>query len=414
MSAAGVDPALAALLTPEAVRERCNELWQLGERGELTHFELNPPAMEQTSALVLDELARNYPGQPVPYHSRWRHFEFGGRDLWHKLAPPDNGMAVHERARARFDLAIVSVLLDAGAGSEWRYRDADTGLTLGRSEGLALASLRLFASGQLSAAGARDPLRCDAACLAELSPEVLARAMQSSPGNPLAALDGRCALLRRLGEAALACPDVFGRDRATRPGHLYDHLRDRARGGRLPARAILIALLTSLGGIWPDGRQLGALRAGDVGVHPALRRADASDTLIPLHKLSQWLAYSLIEPLQEAGIEVTDPDALTGLAEYRNGGLLIDTGVLRLRDPAERERDHDATATLVVEWRALTIAALDRIATRVRALGGHDAASLPLAAVLQGGTWSAGRRLAAQLRPGGPPPLRIASSGTLF
>ena len=46
---------------------------------------------------------------------------------------------------------------------------------------------------------------------------------------------------------------------------------------------------------------------------------------MPLHKLSQWLAYSLIEPLQRAGIAVTDIDGLTGLAEYRNGGLFIDT-----------------------------------------------------------------------------------------
>ena len=60
---------------------------------------------------------------------------------------------------------------------------------------------------------------------------------------------------------------------------------------------------------------------------------DATSGLVPLHKLSQWLAYSLIEPLQAAGIEVTDIDGLTGLAEYRNGGLLVDTGVLVLRDP---------------------------------------------------------------------------------
>jgi hypothetical protein len=40
---------------------------------------------------------------------------------------------------------------------------------------------------------------------------------------------------------------------------------------------------------------------------------------VPLHKLSQWLSYSLIEPLQEAGIEVVEIDGLTGLAEYRNG-----------------------------------------------------------------------------------------------
>ena len=60
--------------------------------------------------------------------------------------------------------------------------------------------------------------------------------------------------------------------------------------------------------------------------------ADATSGLVPLHKLSQWLAYSLIEPLQTSGIGVTDIDGLTGLAEYRNGGLFVDTGVLAFRD----------------------------------------------------------------------------------
>ena len=55
---------------------------------------------------------------------------------------------------------------------------------------------------------------------------------------------------------------------------------------------------------------------------------------MPFHKLSQWLTYSLLEPFGWAGVAVTDLDELTGLPEYRNGGLLLDTGVLRLRDPA--------------------------------------------------------------------------------
>ena len=59
---------------------------------------------------------------------------------------------------------------------------------------------------------------------------------------------------------------------------------------------------------------------------------------MPLHKLSQWLAYSLIEPLERAGIAVTDIDGLTGLAEYRNGGLFIDTGALAFRDAADALR----------------------------------------------------------------------------
>ncbi len=87
---------------------------------------------------------------------------------------------------------------------------------------------------------------------------------------------------------------------------------------------------------------------------------------MPLHKLSQWLAYSLIEPMQRAGLTVTDIDGLTGLAEYRNGGLFVDSGVLTLRDPAQLSLPHDAGSELVVEWRALTVALLDRLAATMR------------------------------------------------
>jgi hypothetical protein len=145
-----------------------------------------------------------------------------------------------------------------------------------------------------------------------------------------------------------------------------------------------------------------------------MKTADATDQLVPLHKLSQWLAYSLIEPLQDYGITVTAIDGLTGLAEYRNGGLFIDSDVLVLRDPADANRDHDVASTLVVEWRALTVALLDEVAARLRAKLNMDATSLPLAKVLEGGTWAAGRQLAKERRADAAPPLRVVSDGTVF
>ena len=122
-----------------------------------------------------------------------------------------------------------------------------------------------------------------------------------------------------------------------------------------------------MGPIWPSRLELGGIPLGDCWRHPAIKTDDATSGLVPLHKLSQWLAYSLIEPLQAAGFEVTDIDGLTGLAEYRNGGLFVDTGVLALRDPADAEREHEVGSPLVVEWRALTVALLDRLADLLRA-----------------------------------------------
>src|SRR5262249_6947776 len=118
--------------------------------------------------------------------------------------------------------------------------------------------------------------------------------------------------------------------------------------------------------------------------------------------------------LQWAGIEVTDIDGLTGLAEYRNGGLFIDTGVLALRDPAAAQCEHTVDSELVVEWRALTIALLDRLADGIRARLNMNREALPLARILQGGTWSAGRIIARQKRADGGPPLKVVSDGTVF
>jgi hypothetical protein len=69
---------------------------------------------------------------------------------------------------------------------------------------------------------------------------------------------------------------------------------------------------------------------------------------------------------------------------------------------------------VIVEWRALTVALLDRVSELVRELLGKTPGELPLACILEGGTWATGRRVAAELRPGGGPPIRIASDGTVF
>ncbi len=146
---------------------------------------------------------------------------------------------------------------------------------------------------------------------------------------------------------------------------------------------------------------------GDVWTHPAVGR-------VPFHKLSQWLTYSLLEPLEWSGAAITGVGELTGLAEYRNGGLFVDGGVLVPRREAILREEHEVASEVVVEWRALTVALLDRTAARVREALGLTAEELPLANVLEGGTWRAGRELAAEMRAGGGPPLRVRSDGTVF
>ena len=68
----------------------------------------------------------------------------------------------------------------------------------------------------------------------------------------------------------------------------------------------------------------------------------------------------------------------------------------------------------MVEWRTLTVALLDRLADIVRAKLNMNAKTLPLAKVLEGGTWATGRALARERRPDGAPPISVISDGTVF
>jgi Protein of unknown function (DUF1688) len=401
------------LLSAAAVRERSHALFEHGLAGRLEHFTVDLDRLDAAADEVVTTIRASYPTLDIPFHARWRHFSAGGLDRWASIVPMAPWTEAAEMARAAFDLAIVSVLLDAGAGPDWRYQEGRTGQTFTRSEGLAVASFDMFISGAFSSRP-DDPFRVDAEALAALSPEELASGFQAGPDNPLVGLDGRAALLNRLGQTVGDNPEIFAREDAPRPGGLFDGLAAQAQEGMVPAAAILERVLLHLGPIWSGRIALGGLNLGDTWRHPLAQAPDATGGFVPFHKLSQWLSYSLIEPLEWAGLSVADVRGLTGLPEYRNGGLFLDAGVIALKDPGEAEASHEVGSRLVVEWRALTVALLDRIAPVVREKLGVSEDALPLAKVLEGGTWATGRRLAREKRSDGAPPLKVISDGTVF
>jgi hypothetical protein len=291
------------------------------------------------------------------------------------------------------------------------YRDGQ-GRCYARSEGLAVASHDLFVSGAFSDDPSRAPLRADSDALERTTAAALARGFQVDEDNPLVGLEGRAAILQRLGEVIRAKPEYFGTSRSGEPraprvGNLALRLVRTAGGRELRASDVLAVLLEALGPIWPGREVVAGTNLGDVWTHSRLGR-------VPFHKLSQWLAYSLCESLERAGTTVAGIDELTGLAEYRNGGLFVDGGVLVPRSAEILRTEHEVSSDVVIEWRALTVTLLDRVAQAVRARLGLSASDLPLAKVLEGGTWRTGRILASEKREGGAPPLRIRSDGTVF
>jgi hypothetical protein len=401
------------LLRADAVRKSAQRMLMLALEGRLDDWIVNLDRLAPTAEFVAGIISERYPGLDVPVHSRWRHFTFEGRSLWDGIRVKADWKNADAAARSAFDLLITSVLLDAGAGAGWRYQDRATGLVAARSEGLALASLRWFDSGGLSD-NPRDPFRVDAAVLRRTEKQALQSAFQASETNQLLGLEGRAALLNRLGAVMEARPDLFAIGDLPRPGGLFDALRARASNGRLPAATILATLLEALGPIWQARPRLGGVPLGDCWPHPALVEDSAEDGYVPLHKLSQWLTYSLLEPLENAGVAVSDVHELTGLAEYRNGGLFVDMGVVNPRDPAALSKTYTVADPFVVGWRALTVALLDRLAPLVGARLGLTPDPFPLAKLLEGGTWAAGRLIARQKRADGGPPFHVSSDGTVF
>ncbi len=403
---------IAYLRSPQAIRERCGKLFEMAQADQLRYFRCDLTQIDRVADYVIAVTREHYPDLQIPFHSRWRHFEVGNVP---RLTHFDRALA-HlsplEKAQAKFDLVIPSVLLDAGAGDRWHYLEAETGQVWSRSEGLAVASFHLFCQGSFSGDPA-NPYQTNAQGLQQLTLDSLAQGFQVSAENSLVGVEGRSQLLQKLGQALQKYPAWFGVNNP-RPGNLVSYLLQHSENGKLSAPIVLNTVLESLGEIWSGRVSLAGVNLGDVWLHPALPELQISDKLVPFHKLSQWLTYSLLEPLQELGLEITDLNALTGLPEYRNGGLCLDLGLLQIKDKLILQQPHLPGSEVIVEWRALTVCLLDRIAHTMRQRLRLIPADLPLVKVLQGGTWTAGREIAAQRRPGGIPPIQIESDGTVF
>ncbi|MFM2429229.1 MAG: hypothetical protein RLZZ511_442 [Cyanobacteriota bacterium] len=401
------------LRSPQAIRDRAQELFELGLAGDLPYFQIDLGQLDRVVQFV-DRITRStYPDLQIPFHSRWRHFPDD------RIVQRFDSLDPVDRIKAKLDLVIPSVLLDAGAGEQWRYVDAQ-GQTWQRSEGLAIACLEMFERGLWSGDGRQ---RTDANGLGQITLAQLQAGFQVSAKNPMLGLEGRWQMLKRLA-TVLEQRDFIDRSGdSPRFGNLIQ-ARDAVDDSRSMATWIP-ELLKIFSPLWADGlRPTGGHRLlvagqpiGDVGFHPALSPLVADDPnsrWIPFHKLAQWLICSLVEPFEEWQQVVRGLHCLSGLAEYRNGGLFIDFGVLKLRDPSLVAQLHSPDSVLIVEWRGLTLWLLELIRLELLDRWGMGPEELPMIKVLQGGSWAAGRAIARELRSDGGPPLRIQSDGTVF
>lgn len=318
-----------------------------------------------------------------------------------------------ERTRRLIDLFVVSVLLDAGAGTKWQYKSKESGKVYRRSEGLAVASLEMFKIGLFSS-NPEQPCQVDSEGLKRLTREKMGKGLQVTAENPIDGLEGRTSLLVRLGDA-LQNVQVFGPE--ARPGNMLDYLLSHpstqvSAVPIVPLPTLWTTLMDGFSNIWPatrttiDGVPLGdAWPCSSMPSHPT----QPWENIVAFHKLTQWMTYSLMVPMQKlANVHFVGTELLTGLPEYRNGGLLVDTGLLTLK-PEDAKRgleQYQMNATrqgqpnvevvplftadddVIVEWRALTVGFLDMLLDEVnKLLGLQGDKRLSLAQMLEAGTW---------------------------
>lgn len=400
---------------------------------------------EETASYVVSIIKRDHAPdyQSIPPHGRWQHFDVGGRPRINQLLQSwPSTIDAQERTRRLIDLFLVSVLLDAGAGTRWSYRSKESGKVYSRSEGLAVASLEMFKSGMFSS-DPTEPCQVDGAGLKKVTVEMLAKGMQHSEENPLAGLEGRAGLLASLSDA-LNNQELFGVD--ARPGNMLDYLLSHpstlaSSVPIVPLPILWSVLMDGLASIWPASRtQIDGVSVGDAwpcSDLPQSPPAQPWESIVPFHKLTQWLCYSIMVPMSKLmNIHFAGSELLTGLPEYRNGGLLVDMGLLILKErdmqrgiEAYKENAQikgqpnmevvplfRADDDVIVEWRAVTVGFLDELLDEVnQQLGLRGDEKLSLAQMLEAGTWKGGREIAEVSRPNTKePPIMIISDGTVF
>jgi hypothetical protein len=210
-------------------------------------------------------------------------------------------------------------------------------------------------------------------------------------------------------------------------------LANRKDGENLNYEVLWSVLQKTLLPAWPKNRtQISGVPIGDAWPLQTLERLNSGRqtqngalNIQPFHKLTQWLAYSLSVPfIRVLGLDWDNIDQGTGLPEYRNGGLFVDLGVLKLKENVLKEGkknseedtpSFDATSDVIVEWRSMTVALLDTLHKLIADRFALQGVRISMAQMLEAGTWKGGRELAAKYRPETKSsPIVIQGDGTLF
>ena len=394
----GASSDIKNIFSLSTVRDRCKQIFLLAKEGK-THFKLNLDKLDEVAQFVCNVILDSYPTLDIPFHSQWRFFRSNKTNHFLEFYEKTELFTLREQIKAKLNLIIISVLLEGVAGSRWRYREDKKEYSL--AEGQFMACFRMFMSGTFSN-NSNNPLQVDAEKLSKLSLSDLEMGFQSNENNFLVGLEERLNLLHKL-SVILLNENCFLNKKETGLGNILDYLLEISScyGGSLSCAQIFTEVQKLFHPLWLGKLKMAEVNLGDTWIYKS--PVTSAVSVIPFHTHAQWLTYTLLEPLAESGLCIQKINELTGLAEYRNSGLMLDSGLIELKDVTLKEKAHPIESELIVEWRAITVILLDKLAKHIRVVLGKSEIELPLAKVLEGGTWLAGKRLAQKFREGAPP-----------
>ena len=243
------------LLSAKAVRLTSQRVYENVASGN-GHFNLHEEKLPELAETVCTVIRETYPDMQIPFHARLRHFRTFNQDRMAKLLGKIASRSVTDRSKIIIDLIVVSVLLDAGAGSEWSYFEKETGEEFFRSEGLAIASFHMFCEGLFSMEYRRA---VEGQALAKLPADSLGHGFQASDDNPIIGLEARARVLNRLGQILVNDAEVFPHQR---PGDILEHIHKNF-GNEISAGKLLEVVLDVFHGLWTHGADLEGIPMGD-------------------------------------------------------------------------------------------------------------------------------------------------------
>ena len=272
-----------------------------------------------------------------------------------------------------------------------------------RSEGIAIAIYDMFVSGFFSSS-IKNKYQVNSSILTYLRFRIFSEKFQNTINNSIIGIKNRHSLLINLGK-------TLKKNKLSRPSDFFDkyNINDT-----ISVKELWNFIVNDFKDIWNIYNKDDKETIGDIWTHPYLKiPCIEKSELMPFHKISQWIIYSLIDVIKNYGnYKITDTMILSALPEYRNAGLLLEYQVITPKNRLAFSKIYTIKDTFVVELRGLTIAILEYLLNDINSERSIEE-KYSMSEFLENGSWSLGREIAYK-KNNGDLPINLILEGNYF